>query len=298
MIIGREGLDQLVDIFSQQEASLYHACQLKDFESYVRLGGVPSRRLMETKKMQFTGFKTDDEDRKNWVWDKVFVNLQDFGTIFQYRLGKTGNSVPNPYGPILLELSPKALKEADNVAISMKSAGGRGFDRARDSIDLVDVEKLFTEPKRARIKPREELMDTFGSDEYGSNPEMSCSVPQQRLTLKHVKLIRVDPYVIEGTTLKAHVDRVVSSLGIDVYERGGPRMPLADGGKLYQGLFDALSREGPPPGLGELVQDPAVIPEVREWAKSIEAKGVRLTRQWPRFAGYLKEGTIDWLGRE
>ena len=61
---------------------LYHACQLSDFASYLSLGGIPSRALLETNGLPFTPFKTDTIDQENGVWDKVFINLSDFGHFF------------------------------------------------------------------------------------------------------------------------------------------------------------------------------------------------------------------------
>ena len=181
MIAGGKDVLELVAILGARNVKLYHACQLKDFESYLSLGGVPSRSLMEKHRMPFTKFDTDNEDCRNWVWDKVFVNLQDFGGTFQRSLnsGKV-NSVPNPFGPILLVLRPKALEQAEDVAVSLSSAGGKGFDRKEDSLDLADIDRLFLEPAGHRIKYRSGLSEEFGvREEYISAPEVSCTISRR-----------------------------------------------------------------------------------------------------------------------
>ena len=46
MITGND-IQALVDFFEERQVFLYHACQLIDFESYISLGGIPSRALRE-----------------------------------------------------------------------------------------------------------------------------------------------------------------------------------------------------------------------------------------------------------
>jgi hypothetical protein len=60
------GLDQIapvVDRLFGRGVSLWHACQLLDFESYIAVGGIPSRSLLEQARLPFTGFVTDASDR-------------------------------------------------------------------------------------------------------------------------------------------------------------------------------------------------------------------------------------------
>lgn len=47
-------------------------CSVKPlYLSYLSLGGIPSRALLESKQAEFTMFQTDATDRENSVWDKV-----------------------------------------------------------------------------------------------------------------------------------------------------------------------------------------------------------------------------------
>ena len=133
-------LEELVERLRTRHVSLYHACQYQDFISYLKLGGVPSRQRLQQAGLSTTSFTTDRVDRENGVWNKVFVNLQDFGQTF----ARGHVATPNPYGPLLLRLHPSALLEADDVAICLRSAGARGFNRERESLKTVtDVDRLF-----------------------------------------------------------------------------------------------------------------------------------------------------------
>jgi hypothetical protein len=112
---------EIVGLLERRGASLWHACQYRDYQSYLELGGIPSRAILEQSGKYFTSFETDLTDHTNGVWDKVFVNLSDFGRSFAVG----GKAVPNPYGPIVFRISPQSLHEAADVATCLRSAGGR-----------------------------------------------------------------------------------------------------------------------------------------------------------------------------
>jgi hypothetical protein len=98
MIRGKD-IESLVELLVQRDVSLFHACQFLDFQSYLSVGGVPSRACLEAYELPFTGFETDGHDHVKGVWDKVFLNFSDFGKTF----AQGGRAVPNAYGPILLQ---------------------------------------------------------------------------------------------------------------------------------------------------------------------------------------------------
>jgi hypothetical protein len=115
-VIGGSEVEDLIELLSDRGVNLYHACQYKDFKSYMDLDCLPSRNLLATSWHAYTEFDTDDTDRRNGVWVKVFANLSDFGIPFaQLNWGKF--PVPNPYGPILLIFDPAVLNEAEDIAI-------------------------------------------------------------------------------------------------------------------------------------------------------------------------------------
>lgn len=131
-------LKDLVELFKKRQVMLYHSCQFIDFQSYTKIGGIPSRQLLEDRGLSFTPFETDKNDQDNSVWDKVFLNLSDFGNFF----GRDG--IPTVYGPIAFVVRPQALLEADDVAICLRSAGSRDFCREKESLNtLQEVNRLF-----------------------------------------------------------------------------------------------------------------------------------------------------------
>lgn len=111
-------LRQVVDHLILRNASIFHACQLQDIPSYVALGGIPSHSHLEAHQQRYTPMDTDNRDKQNRIWDKVFVNLGDFGRIFAH--GKA--AAPTAYGPITIQLYPETLLEADDVACICRTA--------------------------------------------------------------------------------------------------------------------------------------------------------------------------------
>lgn len=135
-----QSLQELIALLQRRNVKLYHACQFSDFKSYLRLGGIPSRQLLENEGLPFTTFISDTNDRNNGDWDKVFGNFSDFGLSFS----KGHGAVPTVYGPILFVLQPQAFQEAEDVAISLRSAGAKNFNRESESLTSIDeVNNLF-----------------------------------------------------------------------------------------------------------------------------------------------------------
>ena len=90
-------LEKVVSLLDKRGVFFYHACQLKDFKTYVRIGGIPSRKLLETSGLPHTAFETDAADHDNGVWPKVFGNLTDFGLGFawgEWREGTVPRRIP------------------------------------------------------------------------------------------------------------------------------------------------------------------------------------------------------------
>ncbi len=276
----------LIELLERRGVCLYHACQYIDFCAYLSLGGIPSRSLLEQSRRDFTIFETDIHDQHNGVWDKVFVNLADFGETFAHG----HNGVPNPYGPILLQLKPSALTEADDVAICLISAGAADFDREKEAISSLEIiNELFLYaaetgfPWSAQFKPTPQLQRFRANARW---PEVSCSVKTGFLSLCNVIVIWTDPYLLGGRTLQAWVSEAVSEAGIStrIHERGchsGRR-------ELYSGLLEIVQNGSPP--LREVAHDASVTSALRTWAGTIQAHG--LDYQFRRYSQYLLNGTI------
>jgi hypothetical protein len=96
MFRGPDQIASIVERFETRDVSLWHACQLRDFRSYLEVGGLPSRSLLEQGGAGFTHLQTDVSDRSKGVWDKVLVNLSDFGAAFAHGAAATEYQ---PWGP-------------------------------------------------------------------------------------------------------------------------------------------------------------------------------------------------------
>jgi hypothetical protein len=284
----REGqIGELVNLLKSRRASLYHACQLADFRSYLAVGGVPSRACLEGGKQQFTAFETDGTDHSNGVWDKVFVNLSDFGVTF----ANGGKGVPNPYGPISLKIRPEALLEATDAAICLRSAGAAGFNRNTEALKTVEeVDWLFEHPpsvglpKSAFIKFRAKLREKYPE---AADPEVSCTVPSGRLFMRHVERAIVDPYTFPKETLLDLVNKAKQQHNgqFAVYSRSCPGAGRAD---LYNELA-ALLMDGVP-SLSTICGNPQMSDSLRQWCQTIIDSN--LAYQYRRYAKYLREGTL------
>ncbi|HZH38949.1 MAG TPA: hypothetical protein VEX17_02685 [Bacillales bacterium] len=278
-----EEIEKLVELLKKRRAYLYHACQLLDFQSYLNVGGIPSRSHLERNSQPYTPFETDHSDHTNSVWDKVFTNVSDFG--FTFAGG--GPAVPNTYGPILFKIRPEALLEATDVAICLRSAGGKGFDREREALNSIsEVDRLFKYPaedsdKRSYVKNRKELQKDFTPN--ASAPEISCTVVSGIFSLHHVDLVRVEPYIIQECRLRIKIEEIISKNGVTfrVFERD--RCPA------YTDELVKIMERGVP-SLHDLSKNSNVSQELRLWGKKVIDR--ELEYQFNRFAKYLYNGTI------
>jgi len=285
MFIG-DGILPLVRHLEERSASIFHACQLKDLRSYLSLGGVPSHARLEAYRAQYTRMDTDEIDRVNDVWDKVFVNLGDFGTIF----ARGGFATPTAYGPITLQLHPRALLEAVDVAICLRSAGARGFDRSRESLKtLNDVSQLYRYqvgtrfPDSQELKFGDTLQAVFPEAKW---PEVSCSVISGQFGIAHVVCILVDPYQIAGSSLAELVqhEMTVRNMPHKVVERSCQY----ERRKLYSELA-RLASEGVDT-LEKIVARPEVSTQLYKLMQVLAERN--LAYQVDRYLRYLCEGTL------
>lgn len=284
-----QGIVDLVAHLNRRQASLWHACQVNDLAAYLALGGVPARSLVERRGLAQTRFATDSVDRRNGVWDKVFLNLDDFGRSF----GAGHRAVPNPYGPIALQLRPEALLAATDVAVSLRSAGAHDFDRTGESLSTVDeVDRIYRHPVisgfplSADTRFGEELREAFkGTPIEAKSAELSVTVPGEMVPLSHVSMLRVEPFDIGNVSLERLVSALVREFGLDLMVR--PRL-MGERGAVWEDIVRFLS-DGPVPLIG-LMNRADAHPATQSWMRSIEER--RLAWQFDRFASYLYEGTL------
>lgn len=289
-------IEALVEFFNQRGVTLYHSCQLKDFGSYLKLGGIPSRQLLSDCKLPFTKFETDSIDQKNGVWDKVFLNLQDFGAIF--ASGKIG--VPTVYGPITFAISPEALRTASDVAICLRSAGISGFQREAESLKTIEeVNRLFCDIdryacNRTSLKNRSQLRKAFGvkSTDYVSFPEISCTVPEGKLSLDFTYYLLIDPYHFNDKLL---IDVVQTRLSTEA-GRYAPfkviQRSARDARYTSYNEIAAIVQKGVN-NLEDFLNE-RLSRDLHSLLKQIQRSPEKKT-QWRRYTKYFLEGTLQEL---
>jgi hypothetical protein len=277
-----DDLPIVAEELSRRRVKLYHACQLADFKSYLQVGGVPSRNLLATNGLPYTTFDTDERDQRNGVWRLVFFNLSDFGHWF--AAGK--NTVPNPFGPVLLCVDPIVIRQAADVSITLRSAGGRGFDRIAEGIDANDVPRLFIDANSRHVRFADQLREEFGCP-VAQSPEMNLPFPDELAPLSHLAYIVVDPCSFQNGLLTDAVHQIIEEEGksFRVFKRR-----CADGCEArYQVLLDAV-RSGVRGAteLSETIPDGSAM---SGWRDAI-LRSADLSFQFGRYARYLFEGTI------
>lgn len=282
-------IEELIQLLKRRDVLLYHSCQYVDFLSYLELGGIPSRHKLESEKKRFTKFDTDKMDQENDVWDKVFLNFQDFGEIFAH-----GRGIPTVYGPLQLEVSPEALSVADDVVVSLRSAGSKNFDRNKEALKTVeDINRIFLhskdEPdarKRKYIKDRSLLKDAFKRD-YTSNPEMNLSTLTGLIPIKYVKRIIVDNFIISADYLYNHVKKKI--------DRKQKRFTFTyrKYGDSCQVIINDIAKiaKAKEISLDELAKIPEINSMTKEWAAKL-LTNPEMASQWVRYVKYLRNGTI------
>lgn len=278
-------ITSLMDLLSDKGIGLFHACQLTDFRSYLELGGIPSRNLMKNRGKDFTKFETDTNDQNNAVFDKVFLNLDDFGK--WYHWGK--NNLPNPYGPILIKVEPTASLYMTDLCLTLRSAGARDFNRGKESINSIDdIEKIFKKCNgRYFVKFESELKKEFPNRKIKS-PEINCSFPGELLSIDHFSEILVDPVYLEGNELHERVKslckRYYTNLDVILKQRYSKRPDEFD--ELVKIAYTGIT-EIPK------ILDLELSDEFENWITEVD----RANLGWllDRYLKYLKIGTLSQL---
>ncbi|MBI2776610.1 MAG: hypothetical protein HYX57_05000 [Chloroflexi bacterium] len=295
MFQGRAQIEAFVAHLKSRDVSLWHACQLRDFRSYLEVGGIPSRSFLEQSRVEFTPFVTDTTDRSAGVWAKVFVNLEDFGASFAH----SAEAVPNPYGPIVFQIRPEALLRAADVAVCLRSAGAHDFDRGSESLGPEDdLEALFLHaasapfPERSMVRHGERLRSAVAPRwPEATAAEVSVTLDPELIPLDEVIAAWVDPIRIEDRDLSSAVEIVAESAGVKIRVRTrycdeARRKVLAD-------IVRFIDQAASAPSLRMLAGRADVLPETREWSSKLLSRD--LGWQFARYAQYLAEGTIRTL---
>jgi hypothetical protein len=282
----------LVSLLERREASLWHACQLIDLAAYLHVGGIAARSELARRDLACTPLASDQADRDNGHWDKVFFNLDDIGQGFAAGWRMT----PNVFGPIVLQVAPSALTDATDAAVSLRSPSATVFDADRDLLTDADVlDTLFLHdaeigfPLSSFVLYGERLRTAVGVEE-GRTIEVFATPRRGRLDLRHVVAVWVDPVEIDGTHLIDVVSGLAEYVGVPLRIRPRTRLD-ADRRQVWRDIAHVLE-DGEKPLL-HLVNRADVSPAFATWARQIHAAG--LDWVWKRFTSYLCAGTLRYL---
>jgi hypothetical protein len=285
-------LQEIITIFDERKSRLFHACQLKDLESYLKLGGVPSRALLESSNLTFTKFRSDQHDQNNEVWNKVFFNLNDYGEYFHKMMS---SSTPTVYGPILLEFKASALDQCKDLAVCFRSAGHPEFNRENESLTSTEeVKLLYSNPLNhiysSNIKFTPQLRNDFPNKLVTGQPELSATMPNNLLSFEYLMGCKVDPLNYNGIhlidTVKNLVEQSNDNFSNEVKERYSKREAM------YNELINTISSGTVT--LNQISANESLSQVLRRWAKVTEEKKLEFTAFQP-FQNYLRNGTLSRL---
>lgn len=311
-----------VAVLAARGQRLHHACHLTELRSYVELGGIPSRALMEASGLPFTPFRSDDDDRRNGIWNNVFANIEDFTGFWigrvnasPYVAGRSdevhGFGVPNPYGPILFVIDPDVLDVCDDASFSLRSAFVHGFDREEEGLSPIELDACFEEyqdrngRQRHRLMFKEALRNVPALRRLGrridSSPEFCATIEGEVIPFEYVNCVRVDSVHAGDNSLSAVVTNIIGNRA-RVFDRSYWDGTSRD---VYDGLIDLLSDFDPnlaptPHALLTAAEVHGADEAVRRYLRGLALRydtnaGFQFTAV--NWALYLRDGTLPELER-
>jgi len=201
-------INNAVDVLNQRGNSLFMACQLTDFFSFLSIGGICSKSYLEQSHLPFTNYDTNIHLKNNDCWDAHIFHLIDYGELFYRKAIHT----PNPYGPILFNLKPDLLINAQNVSMSNVSVRNEQFDW-QACVNPISPDTLnacyqyasdISFPEKSLLK--ENLVDR--NNIVGNVPEIICRFNQEIIPFSHVSLVAVDHYVVNNRQFQSWIDEI------------------------------------------------------------------------------------------
>ena len=278
--------DQLIALLKKREISLYYACQLTDFWSFLTNGGISSKAVLETKGQLSLCFSSDTLLKQNQTWNKVILKISDAGAYF-FRYAK---GIPNPFGPIVFHIKPEALTEVEHIDIYKQSSGSPLFNPNNDRItDISEINTFFMHPEtthfpeKTLLKP--DFQDKTGLEENQA-PEIVCTIESGILPFKnYIAMAAIDQYIINQRQLSAWVDdlRFNQNYTFPTFRRYCPsNISVA----ICRAIGDLLIHRIPK--LNDLLQ--ADHSEVRAWCQEMINQDMH--KPFMTYVEYLQKGTI------
>jgi hypothetical protein len=201
-------IHKAVDTLNQRGNSLFMACQLTEFFSFLSMGGICPKSSLEKAHLAFTNYDTDINMKKNGCWDAHIFHLIDYGELFYRKAIHT----PNPYGPILFNLKPDLLKNARDVSMSHVSVRNEQFD-SKTCVNPISSETLtacyqyasdISFPEKSLLK--DNLVDR--NNIAGIVPEIICRFDEEIIPFSQVSLVAVDHYIVNNRQFQSWIDEI------------------------------------------------------------------------------------------
>ena len=159
-----------------------------------------------------------------------------------------------------------------------------------------DVDKLFSYPANSHfpycceIQSTQKLRELFNFHK-AQNPEISCSIKDQRIPVDYIKLCIVDPYII----CKNDLYKITKTITKELPEFRLPvkkRICLNERVAFYNEIVHVVQKDGLT--LGDLLNRNVVISDhMHDWILGLVNNNLQY--QLRRYVRYLKEGTIKPL---
>lgn len=262
--------DFIKAVSGKKHAKIFHAAQLRDFETYVEMGRIaPRSELFERGTAEYTPFGSDadDVDRMGCAND-CFGNLIDQG-----NFSRKGNGIPNVYGPITLVFKPEALRSPGLGEVSVRRKAIWSANPAgREVLDASGVAALY--------------------NDKGFADSGEIQIHAGALRLQDVQYIIVNPITVNGVSLAQRVRDLVQNIPgrennpVRVYERKFAEDGLPVYEELVTWASDAPARDSTYDTLPEGLQER--FAHLGAWKHD----NIR------RFADYLSHGTLSRLAGE
>jgi hypothetical protein len=274
---------KLADLLEAREAKLYLPCQLREFETYLQEGAVLTPSALPSSADGDGAGAAADEGSGG----SIRLAMTEPGRAFARENG----NLPEPRGPIVLQVLPDVLRRAQSIRCVLRPADGsdNGIDAAL-SLPLAEIEYLFRYTREAPLPERSHLKSAQGIEkEFGvkgvESPELFCRFDGGRLPFDHVQRVLADYYLIRSRELRDWLYDLQAFYGFNLLiER---RYCLTDtGGRLLNAVIGSLEAKVPP--LKRLGEHPDA--RLRRWAAALLEKG--LEGRYRLFARGLRQGTL------
>jgi hypothetical protein len=285
VMFSKEAIQAIVDLFSRRGVMLYHACQLTQFEAYLRAGALGSNAAREQ-----TGAEVEDDGSSpagEPAARPLGVYLADPGASFARDL----QALPALEGPIVFQLKPAALESAAELAVCLKPRDAADFDPGRHTLaapgDVANLFKYTQEaplPEKSFLKSAAEIRAAFHCED-AAEPRLYLTPAAGGVPFGQIASVWVDNYLIAKRQLRdwVHAILVYFDHRFSVQRRYSP----ADIGGLLANRLAACLQTGVP-SLADLARE--ADPALRQWATALAQKG--LERDFEIFARGFREGTL------